>query len=134
MFSGLELFKTASGLAAHAATRQSIIAENIAHADTPGYTARDLEPFAEAVAAERSDAAAMPMRVSRQGHIAQAAWQGPDGSFRETMVGNASPNGNSVSLETEMVKASHTKQTHELALAAYRGGLDLLRTAIGAGR
>lgn len=38
----LSLLRLASDLAAHAATRQSVIAENIAHADTPGYRARDI--------------------------------------------------------------------------------------------
>ena len=42
----LTLLRLASQLAAHAAARQTVITENIAHADTPGYRARDVADFA----------------------------------------------------------------------------------------
>ena len=38
----LNVLQLASGLMAHASARQRVIAENVAHADTPGYKARDL--------------------------------------------------------------------------------------------
>ena len=42
----LNVLSLASGLAAHASARQQVIAENVAHADTPGYRARDIADFA----------------------------------------------------------------------------------------
>jgi flagellar basal-body rod protein FlgB len=42
-----------------------------------------------------------------------------------------SPNGNSVSLETEMVKAADTQREHDLALAVYGKSLDILRASLG---
>ena len=41
MFEGLEIFQLAGGVARHAASRQAVVAQNIANADTPGYRARD---------------------------------------------------------------------------------------------
>ena len=63
MFERLALSRLAGALANHAADRQAVVAENVANADTPGYRARDLRPFAELM--ERGD---MPMAVTRAGH------------------------------------------------------------------
>ena len=41
------------------------------------------------------------------------------------------PNGNSVSLETEMVDAVAAKRQSDRALAIYRSGLTILRASIG---
>ena len=45
----LNILRLASGLAAHASSRQQVVAENIAHADTPGYRARDVAEFSESL-------------------------------------------------------------------------------------
>jgi flagellar basal-body rod protein FlgB len=42
-----------------------------------------------------------------------------------------SPNGNTVSLETEMVRAVEVKQQHDMALAVYRTVSDIVRTSLG---
>jgi flagellar basal-body rod protein FlgB len=46
---GLNVLALASRLAAHAGKRQEVISANVAHADTPGYRARDLADFAESL-------------------------------------------------------------------------------------
>jgi flagellar basal-body rod protein FlgB len=43
----------------------------------------------------------------------------------------ADPNGNSVALETEMLRAVDVKRQHDRALAIYKSSLTVLRTAIG---
>ena len=45
--------------------------------------------------------------------------------------GTMSPNGNSVSLEGEMVKAADVKREHDLALAIYGKSLAILRASLG---
>ena len=62
MFTDLKILHTASLLARHSVQRHSLVAENIANADTPGYKAKDLEPFAEAFA--KSERAQMDARAS----------------------------------------------------------------------
>jgi flagellar basal-body rod protein FlgB len=117
----------AFGLASHAAARQSVIAGNVANADTPGYKSHDIAPFSETF---DQTAAGMPMRATRASHI----------TFSESLVtlptvfdagDEPSPNGNSVSLEMEMVKAAETRQEHELALSIYSSSLNILRTSLG---
>ena len=61
----LNVLTLASGLAAHATARQQVISENVAHADTPGYRARDIVDFASTLDA----APAFTRRTTRPGHI-----------------------------------------------------------------
>lgn len=131
MHETLQIFRLASGLARHASARQAIVAANIANADTPGYKARDLAPFAEHLAA----ADAVVLRRSRPMHR-----PGPEG---DAMPGLApvidpeaipDPNGNSVSLDGEMIRAADIRQQHEMALSVYRSALGILRSAVGRGR
>ena len=62
----LNVLQLASALASHAAARQQVISENIAHADTPGYRARDVDDFAATLEGTPAFAA----RTTRPGHIA----------------------------------------------------------------
>ena len=129
MFEKLEITRMAQALAAHAGARQTAVAQNIAQADTPGYRAVDLPDFA---ASYREAEAEMTLRATRPGHL------GSDGSAPEflarTVRGAASPDGNTVSVETEMVKAVQVRQEHEMALAIYRSVSDVLRTSLGRSR
>lgn len=131
MFSNLSVFKTASALAAHAATRQTAITQNVANADTPGYRATDLPAFSEVF---EKPSVSTPMRATRAAHFNS----GPSGFSLDLQEierpGDESPNGNTVSLETEMVNAAEVKFSHDLALTVYRSGLNILRTSLGSGR
>lgn len=131
MYKGLALFKTASALANHASARHTVVARNIANADTPGYTARDTVAFADTV---RKTIPAGTLRATRSGHQTASITPAVERATSVEQPGNASPNGNSVSLESEMVKASEARQQHQLALSVYRSGIDLLRTGMGRGR
>lgn len=105
--------------------RTSVIAENIANADTPGYAARDLE---KPNFGEMTKAAAL--QVSDPKHIAASPGAGAT-SFRAVSApdGDASLTGNQVSLETQAMKLSETRQDYALASSLYRKGLSMLRLA-----
>ena len=128
MHSDLSIFRVAVAKAEHAVARQAITAQNMAHADTPGYRARDLQPFADVYRAPGSD---VGMQAVHPAHFRT----GLDGAMPDArpvpVPGNASPNGNTVSIETEMIRASEIKRNHDLALSVYGSGLKLLRAALG---
>ncbi len=126
MFDPPALMQTAQALARHAAARQVVIAENVANADTPGYAARDVAPFADTLRAP-----ATPLNTTRARHLpaAGAAGQGAPQLVRDTAT--QSPNGNGVSLEREMMRAAETRQAHDLALTVYGSARKVLRTALG---
>ncbi|MCP5037099.1 MAG: FlgB family protein [Rhodobacteraceae bacterium] len=128
MFGKLEIFRMAQGLATHAAARQSAIAQNVANADTPGYRARDLAPFSQTYQTQGGDS----MRTTRAGHV--LAGESSPASLRvgeAHRAGAISPNGNNVSLETEMMMAAEVQRDHELALTVYRSSLSILRSSLG---
>ncbi|MDR9393260.1 FlgB family protein [Roseovarius sp. SYSU LYC5161] len=128
MFQNLDIFKTAHAMASHAGARQTLVAQNMANADTPGYAAQDLPAFAEI---HRQGPQGFRPVVTRAGHM--LAPQGNSGlpPARERHDAVADPNGNSVSLETEMLKAVDVKRQHDRAIAIYRSSLTVLRTALG---
>jgi flagellar basal-body rod protein FlgB len=140
MMQEIKLLNLANGLAAHSGRRLSVIAENIAHADTPGYQARDLTGFADTFAARQATGDADGMRpfvgrATRAGHFRASAesMAGTQGEDRfVTAVGAASPNGNTVSLEDQMARSAEVKMDHDLALGVWRASLNILRASAGA--
>lgn len=121
MFEKLELLQAAQAMARHSAARQSLIAQNVAQADTPGYRSRDLVPFTDIYGESAGQ-----LRATRSGHIDHA-----DGTRPIDRPGELSPNGNSVSLEIEMVASTEVQGVHDRALAIYGAGLDILRASLG---
>jgi len=118
MFKEINILQTASAMARHAAERQSVIAENIANANTPGYKAKDLESFGEAFA--RGDVNAKPGEKHSP--------------FRTETVaakGAASPNGNTVSIEDQMWRSAGASRDHNTALSIYSKALTMLRSSLG---
>ena len=125
MYESLDIFRTAAAMARHAGARQAVVAQNIANADTPGYRARAIGPFAESVASGAGSA----LRATRPGHM-QA--QGSVGSVRsEVTQEEPSPNGNTVSLETEMLNGVEVAREHSQALAIYKHALGIIRSSLG---
>jgi flagellar basal-body rod protein FlgB len=122
----LSILNLASALAAHAGARQQVIAENVAHADTPGYKARDIADFAEVVDA----GPAFRARMTRPGHMAFGADPRGFEPRDQAVEGAETPNGNSVSLEDQMLRAAAVRQEHDLALGVYSKTLDILRTTV----
>jgi flagellar basal-body rod protein FlgB len=127
MFDSLEIFNMASGLARHSGARQTLVARNIAHADTPGFRQRDLVSFAESY---RAGDAGNLMQRTRATHMTDTPIAG---EFREEVVQSVAsdPNGNTVTIESEILKTAEIRQQHEMALSVYRHGMSLLRTSLG---
>jgi flagellar basal-body rod protein FlgB len=124
MFEKLELTRMAQALAAQSGARMAVIAENVANADTPGYKAKDVPAFAEVFEAEGMD-----MRATRPGHL--GAPSNLTTPIPDVTRGHEAPNGNSVSLEAEMVKSVEARQNHDMALAIYRATADVIRASLG---
>ena len=48
----------------------------------------------------------------------------------QTALGAETPNGNTVSLEDQMLRAAEVRQQHELATGVYAKSLEILRAAV----
>ncbi|WP_084861587.1 FlgB family protein [Salibaculum halophilum] len=126
MFNSLDVLQAAMDMARHAGARQAVTAANLANADTPGYRARAIAPFSETYEA----APAADMRRTRPGHLSPDP--GSDGSARrEFSTAEPAPNGNSVSVEQEMLSAVEIEREHNRALTIYQHSLEVLRLSIG---
>lgn len=124
-----EVQAMARALAAHAAASQSVVARNIANADTPGYRALEPAAFAEVYRGGSEGA----MRATRPGHFG-AADGGAAAALRVPLRpggGEAAPNGNTVALEEEMMRAALARQQHDMALAITRSLGGVIRTSLG---
>lgn len=118
----------------HLAARQQVIAQNIANADTPGYRARD---------AAAPDFAAMVAGVAparRQGVVMVSAPRvaGPTAmtsgqQLRREAPDEVTPDGNDVSLETELLKLSEVQMDYAATTSLYAKQMMLMKIALGRG-
>jgi flagellar basal-body rod protein FlgB len=99
--------------------RQSVLAQNVANANTPGYAARDIKPFKDFMADEASASEGLAL-VSA----------GP-GSSRDPGATGVSLNGNSVVLDEQLEKIADTDNAHQLATDVYKKYVSMFRTVIG---
>ncbi len=114
MFDELTILRDASALARHSAMRHQVIAENIANANTPGYVAKDIQDFNSVYAQNRDFGSSVEWRASE---------------IRNPTT--ASPNGNTVSLQEELMKSAQTEGRHDAAIAIYRKTMDILKMSLG---
>ena len=109
--------------------RQSVLAQNVANADTPGYAAKDVKQpdFAKLV---EGAGTRLPMVLTDAKHMLPA---GTSGAFEEVAdhVKESAPNGNTVQLEDQMMKISSNASDHALTTSLYKKQLALLKIALG---
>ena len=128
MHNSLDIFQTASAMARHAGARQAVVARNIANADTPGFQAQTIPPFNDVYRSGDNST----LRVTRASHMA-----GGDIGAVAMQVnatgGEPSPNGNTVSLEDELLNSVAVSREHNRALTIYRHAMTVIRTSLGRG-
>ena len=108
----VNLFDLASKQAEWLAVRQTAVAGNIANANTPGYTANDVEPFEKVL-----DRTAVTLASTQAGHLGSA---GANGGFAVKPIdydGPPMPSKNTVVLENELMKAGEVRRSFELNTA-----------------
>jgi flagellar basal-body rod protein FlgB len=129
MLGGMLVFALSAARLAHASERNTVLARNVAHADTPGFRAQDVAAFDFGRIAA---AGTVQPKATRPGHaVGPLPFGPPAAEVRDAPATDESPNGNTVSLEEQMVLAAETRGQFELAATLYAKHLSLLRTAIG---
>ncbi|MEQ8656336.1 MAG: flagellar basal body rod protein FlgB [Hyphomicrobiales bacterium] len=112
--------------------RQSVLAENIANADTPGFQARDLQRVDhESQFSVTRPMATAPVRTDAK-HIAGRAVADTtafDNNRQRTF--EVTPEGNSVVLEEEVMKMTANQLDYQTVATLYQKSLGMLRTAVG---
>ena len=128
--SRISLFGALNDKMAYLAQRQSVLAENIANADTPGYQPRDLKPFELHMQKAASLTPVMTNAMHLSGTSPADGPYGTDGSRRPYEV---APSGNAVVLEEQVMKASRTNGEYQLAAGLYQRNFGMLRNVLRGG-
>jgi flagellar basal-body rod protein FlgB len=109
--------------------RQTVLSQNVANADTPGYVAHDLKPldFDQMLHANQS---AGRLAITNPRHIAVSDAADPFDA-QKTPSQEYTTGGTGVSLEAEMIKVADTQAQFQAAANLYSKAMTLMRTAIG---
>ena len=112
--------------------RQDVLSQNVANVDTPGFVARDLKPldFNDTVHSSVMNKNS-GLTVTNPRHISIRSGSATKFDDYETHDVESNPNGNSVSLEAEMIKVSDTQAQFQAAANLYAKAMTLMKTAIG---
>ncbi|MFO1189270.1 MAG: flagellar basal body rod protein FlgB [Alphaproteobacteria bacterium] len=113
------------------AQRQTVIAQNVANADTPGYQPKDVKPIPFEKVLKAQDMRGP--RVTQANHIApepRHAAGRAKGEAQKTTY-ETSISGNAVVLEEQMMKVAEIQSEYNLATNLYRKHLAMLKTALG---
>ncbi|SFL35134.1 flagellar basal-body rod protein FlgB [Methylorubrum salsuginis] len=127
MTTGVYLFDLASQHARYLAVRQATIAGNVANANTAGFKARDVVPFAQVLARTGLD-----MRSTADAHLEQQGNRIPvreqAGSAWEVLTSSSE-----VSLEQEMLKGGEVARQSNLDNAVVKSFHRMLMSAVRSG-
>ena len=106
--------------------RQSVLAQNVANADTPGFRPRDLTPFQRELAGQTRLALARTTAAHGAGSPLAAL-----NARAERSVAEVTPDGNGVSLDREALRIAETDTAHQLAMAVHRSFIGMFRVTLG---
>lgn len=114
--------------------RQTVLAENVANVDTPGYSVQDLkEPDFSKLVAGTSEK--LPLLTSAPGHL--SVTPGSSGAALDFSTfkprHDRAPNGNNVQLDEQALEVSKNASNYSLMEALYRSQLSLVKMALGSG-
>jgi flagellar basal-body rod protein FlgB len=132
----LPVFKAMMGQMEWLNRRQSVLSENMANSDTPGYTPNDLQKidFGELMKSEKSATAihkAQLAAAENRGQSYDLTAAGRNAEEIQAKGMETSPTGNSVVLEEQLIKVSETQIQYSMLTNLYRKQADMIRMAIG---
>src|SRR5690606_36230842 len=112
-------------------TRQGLLAENVANAETPGYGGRDLKPFNLEEHLTEASLTQVTTAATQAGHFAVSSSR--TNGFHPARLNSfeITPEGNGVLLEDEMMKISTNQMDYQAAITLYTRSMRLMRTALG---
>ena len=111
--------------------RQSLLAENVANAETPGYKGRDLKEFGFAEHMQRLSTAKIETAATQPMHISVTGTEADGFGSRRLDSFETTPEGNSVTLEAEMMKVASNQLDYQTITAVYTRSMRILKSALG---
>jgi len=118
---------------------QSVLAKNIANANTPGYRPEALAPQDFSALVERAPDAQgnsapavkpVALRATQPGHLGAGGVDGQAAPVEEGEFATAAPNDNAVDLEEQLMNVAQNQMEYGLMVDLYRKHASLMRTAL----
>lgn len=111
--------------------RQTLLAQNVANAETPGYRGKDLKPFSVEERMQNLSTATLSTAATQPGHISVSG--GEPGGFSARSLNNfeITPEGNGITLEDEMMKVAANDMDYQAVTALYTRSLRIIKVALG---
>ena len=120
----IPLFALADRKLAWIDTRQQVLAQNVANADTPGWRAQDVKPFGALLAKP-------PITLAAADGMSLAGSEGGAAPGAVAQRTELAPDGNGVMLDRELTKIADTDTAHRLTVQLLTSYVGMFRTAIG---
>jgi flagellar basal-body rod protein FlgB len=129
--SNIGLFQALGAKMGYLNTRQRVISENIANADTPDYKARDVSNVDfDFILRDITKPSTIRPEMTQSGHLPPAGFKPKPTAVKSDITYEVTPTGNSVSVEEQMTKASNTMIDYNLMTNIYQKNMNLIRMAI----
>jgi len=124
------VFRMMTGKMRWLSSRQGVLSQNVANADTPKYHAKDLK---EVDFRKSEGAASFRVELARTdpAHFGRTGAKGDVQSVRDRNPYETLPTGNAVVLEEQLIKVAQTKHDYELMTRLYRKHLQMFQIALG---
>jgi flagellar basal-body rod protein FlgB len=123
--SQLYVLQLASQSAQWLSARQSLIASNVANANTPGYRALDLQPFSAVL-----DSTQVTMVTTNPAHMRPTQEEFASARVVESDSPDETLSGNSVNLEEEMIKLGDVNREYSMGTNIKRAIHQMLMSAL----
>lgn len=114
--------------------RQSLLAGNIANANTPGYKPKDLKELSFKTMLRQSSGSELGVARTNGAHMVGSTGAAGKHKAVEIKSHETTPNGNAVVLEEQLMKSGETRMNYTMTLNLYRKHVDMIKTALGGGR
>ena len=113
-------------------TRQSLLAENVANAETPGFRGRDLKAFDNSDQMRNLSMAPVASLPSGPSHIAISSLMPGDGFISRSLNNfEITPEGNGITLEDEMMKVTANQMDYQAVTSLYTRSMKIIKVALG---
>jgi flagellar basal-body rod protein FlgB len=139
----IPLFAMLKSRMGYLSDRQKVIAQNVANADTPEYQPRDLKNFTFKATLDQQSAGqpyrggsvsptatnGVQMMATSASHMSPSRpaspWRAPETADSETTL-----DGNSVTLEDQMLKMTDARMNYDAAVSFYQKSMSLLSASL----
>lgn len=127
------LFKALGAKMDYLNQRQSIISQNVANADTPGFRPMDLKEvdFGTVLKGVTKSQSGVQMVSTNAMHVGGANEVAAAKEGKQKKVYEVAPDGNAVIMEEQMLKSGETVVDYNLMTSLYQKNVSLIKTALG---